>query len=370
MSDVPACTALGHESYEIHPHRNTARSDANLNRFRVWAQAVHHCGRSTILLLSVFGIFLFSGCGFYAAKAPSAADALVISPGSISFGSVTVGHAVTANISLTNQGSTAVAISALSVSGKPFSATSQTTLPVTLAAGASLVLNVQFDPTSTGTATGQLTVTSNSLDTPTVAAALSGTGTASVSTAELTINATTISFGSVTVNTSSTQFLTLTSSGTAPVTASSAVVTGTGFSISGLTFPLTLNPGQSATLYVQFSPTTTGAGSGQLTITSNSSTNPTATISLSGTSGASGSYQVDLSWNAPLGSPDPVVGYHIYRSTDGGNTFALLDSTVDTQTTYADTVVLIGKTYVYVVKSVDASGAESAPSNTTTATIP
>ena len=102
-------------------------------------------------------------------------------------------------------------------------------------------------------------------------------------TPTLNINATSIAFGSVALNTPVTRSLTLTSTGTAPVTVSAATVTGTGFSISGATFPLTLNPGQTAILNVQFDPTTAGVTTGQLTITSNSSTSPTAVVSLSGT---------------------------------------------------------------------------------------
>jgi Cep192 domain 4 len=188
-------------------------------------------------------------------------------------------------------------------------------------------------------------------------------------TPTLSINATSVGFGDVTVNTPSTQSITLTSIGTAPVTVSSASVSGTGFSISGLTFPLTLNPNQTATLYVQFDPTTTGTFSGQLTITSNSSSKPSAVLSLSGT-GDAVSYEVDLTWDAPTSSPDPVAGYHVYRSTDGGTTYLLLNSTNDTQTTYADSNVQNGSAYVYYVKSVDASGVESVPSNTTSLIIP
>ena len=81
-------------------------------------------------------------------------------------------------------------------------------------------------------------------------------------------------------------------------------------------------------------------------------------------------HQVDLSWNAPIGSPDPVAGYHVYKSSDGGNTYQLLNSAVDTGTTYEDTIVKAGQSYDYYVTSVDASGVESAPSNMIGVTIP
>jgi fibronectin type 3 domain-containing protein len=120
---------------------------------------------------------------------------------------------------------------------------------------------------------------------------------------------------------------------------------------------------------VQFDPTATGAVTGQLTIQSNSSTNGTVVIGISGT-GASASHQVTLTWDAPSGSTDPVAGYNVYRSTGGSSAYTLLNSAVDTETTYVDTNVQSGANYDYVVKSVDASGVESTASNEATATIP
>ena len=64
------------------------------------------------------------------------------------------------------------------------------------------------------------------------------------------------------------------------MTINSAALSGTGFTMSGATFPVTLNPTQAVTLNVQFDPATAGAVTGQLTIQSNSSTNGTAVISL------------------------------------------------------------------------------------------
>jgi fibronectin type 3 domain-containing protein len=92
-------------------------------------------------------------------------------------------------------------------------------------------------------------------------------------------------------------------------------------------------------------------------------------ISLSGTGMASTSYQVDLTWDAPVSSSDAVAGYHIYRAASSGS-YALLNASANTPTTYTDTTVEAGQTYTYEVTSVDASGVESAPSNVYTATIP
>jgi fibronectin type 3 domain-containing protein len=130
-----------------------------------------------------------------------------------------------------------------------------------------------------------------------------------------------------------------------------------------------LTPSLAITLQVQFDPTATGAVTGQLTIQSNSSTNGTVTVGLSGT-GQSTSHQVTLTWNAPSSSTDPVAGYHVYRSTAGSSPYTLLSTSLETQTSYVDTNVQSGATYDYVVKSVDASGVESTASNEATATIP
>ena len=83
---------------------------------------------------------------------------------------------------------------------------------------------------------------------------MSGTGTAAASP-QLTVSTASLAFGNVTLNTASTQPVTLTSTGTAPVTVNSGTLTGAGFTMSGATFPVTLNPGQTVTLTVQFDPT-------------------------------------------------------------------------------------------------------------------
>jgi hypothetical protein len=81
-------------------------------------------------------------------------------------------------------------------------------------------------------------------------------------------------------------------------------------------------------------------------------------------------HTVQLNWNAPAATADPVVGYHVYRASSGGSNFVLLSPSSDTQTNYDDTTVKSGDKYDYIVRSVDSDGAESAPSNKTTVTVP
>jgi fibronectin type 3 domain-containing protein len=162
----------------------------------------------------------------------------------------------------------------------------------------------------------------------------------------------------------------LTSSGTATLTVNSISVSGSGFSLTPIALPLNLNPGQSASITLTFDPTTTGSMTGQLAISSNSSTNPSLAIPLSGTATSPTSYQVNLTWQAPTSTTDPVSGYHVYRAASGTTSYALLNSALNTPTTYTDSSVQSGSSYDYMVKSVDASGMESSPSNTTTVNVP
>jgi hypothetical protein len=189
------------------------------------------------------------------------------------------------------------------------------------------------------------------------------------STSALGVNATTIAFGNVNLNSPATQSVTLTSTGTAAVTVNSAVAQGGGFTVSGATFPLTLSPNQAATLSVQFDATAAGAVTGSLTIVSTSSTNPSDVITLTGT-GVASSYNVNLAWNAPSSSSDPVAGYNIYRAPSGSTSYQQLNSSAIIQTSYVDTSVVCGQTYDYIVESVDADGDTSAPSNMAAAEIP
>lgn len=102
-------------------------------------------------------------------------------------------------------------------------------------------------------------------------------------TITLSTDATSVAFGDVELNTPAAQSLALKATGTAPVTISAATLKGAGFTMSGVRFPVTLNPGQAVTPSVEFDPTAVGVAKGQLTITSNSSSGGTTVVSLSGT---------------------------------------------------------------------------------------
>lgn len=303
-----------------------------------------------------------SGTGISA----SGLAAMTVNPVSVAFGSVTVNSSGSQSVTLVSSGNSPLTINSAIVSGTGFTLMAAT-FPATLNPGQSLTLGLQFSPTAAGTATGQLTVVSNSSTGGTVVVPLSGTGITSTAASGLAVNPGSIAFGSIAVNNSMTQTLILSSSGSAPVTVSGLTVSGAGFSLSGASAPFTINPGQSVSLTVQFSPTAAGAATGQITITSSSATGGTIVVGLSGTATQ---HLVDLAWNAPAASPDPLAGYHVYRSLSGANSYQFLGTVDISITTYSDTTVQSGISYDYVVKSIDTSGVESAPSNTTSVAIP
>src|SRR5271155_3400268 len=202
---------------------------------------------------------------------------LTASPTSINFGSLLVGAGGSVSVTLRNSGTASVAISQGSASGTGFSITGLAAQ--TLTAGASTSFTAKFAPTAAGSATGSVSITSNAPGSPLVIG-LSGSGTASQ--AQLTISPASVAFGSVSVGSTGSQTVTLTNPGNAALTVSQATPSGTGFSMSGASMPMTINAGGSASFTAKFSPTTVGSNTGGISIVSNAPGSP-ATIALSGT---------------------------------------------------------------------------------------
>lgn len=77
---------------------------------------------------------------------------------------------------------------------------------------------------------------------------------------------------------------------------------------------------------------------------------------------------VELTWTAST-SPG-VTGYRVYRSTASGGPYTEVTTAPVAGTSFTDQIVQGGVTYYYVVRSVDASGNQSANSNQAMAAIP
>jgi ASPM-SPD-2-Hydin domain-containing protein/HYDIN/CFA65/VesB family protein len=113
---------------------------------------------------------------------------------------------------------------------------------------------------------------------------ISGSSTVKASTQQtaagnLSVTPPSVNFSNVQPGVSQSQAATLTNSGGASVTITQAPVTGTGFSASGLSLPLTLAAGQSANFNVVFNAKLASSASGNISIASNAS-NPNLSIPL------------------------------------------------------------------------------------------
>lgn len=193
----------------------------------------------------------------------------------------------------------------------------------------------------------------------------SGGGKSNPTAGVLTTSSTKVNFGNVTVGTSTAQLVTLTDTGTANLTISAVSATGSGFSASGGS-NIILTPNQAVTVSVNFDPTAVGGVQGTLSVSSNAS-NALLQIGLAGSGTAqSVGPSVTLHWQP---SASQVIGYFIYRGvTEGG--LSKLTASVDPSTSFTDSTVAGGQTYVYAVTSVDSDNVESTQSAPVTATIP
>src|SRR3984893_1397227 len=228
-------------------------------------------------ILAIIGI---SGCAGYTSAGTTQpqqhSSAILSTSPSVGFGNVSVGSSATQSLNIKNTGTAAVNISAATVSGAGFSWVGKNPSS-SIPAGQSHTVQIQFAPHSADTVAGTLSITSDASKSP-LTVSLSATGVQGA----LSVNPSTLDIGRVLVGSSASQTIPLTNVGTTGVTISAAKVSGIGFSISGLSTPLTINPGQNKTFPARFSTTSAGTASRSLSLTGNPP-NSTLTIPLRGT---------------------------------------------------------------------------------------
>jgi hypothetical protein len=284
---------------------------------------------------------------------------LSANPSSLSFGSMQDGGTLTLMDSLTNTGASSVTISQAAASGAGFSI-SGLNVPLVLDPGASVTFSVLFTPQAPGSASGAVNVVSDASDSK-LNVALSGTGTAQ---GQLILAPGAMNFGGVTVGSVASQNSSFSAS-VSSVTISSANLSNAEFSLSGISFPVTIAAGQSVPVTLTFAPQSTGATSALLTVTSNAGDNPTETLSGDGV--AQQQHSVALTWT-DYGSG--IAGYNVYRGSVTGGPYARINSELASSSGYEDDAVASGQTYYYVTTAVNENGMESAYSNEAQEVIP
>jgi hypothetical protein len=185
-------------------------------------------------------------------------------------------------------------------------------------------------------------------------------------TGSLSVSPSSLSFGNVSVGSSSSLTGTLSAS-TADVTVSSAAWSGSGYSVSGISFPVSVPAGQSTHYTVTFTPPAAGSSPGSISFVSDAS-DTSLKQTFSGTGKQVGSsHSVSLTWDP---STSTVAGYNLYRGTQSGGPYTKLNPSLLAGTSYDDAAVQSGLTYYYVSTAVDGSSNESAYSNEAAAVIP
>jgi hypothetical protein len=122
---------------------------------------------------------------------------------------------------------------------------------------------------------------------------------AAAGTGQLVVSPSSINFGSVPVGSSKTQAITLANSGGPKLTISQVSLSGTGFTLGAMNYPITLAGGQSVTCTVTFTPPSAGTDSGSVAIVATTqssggkkanspSGSTTVTVAMSGTGVSSG----------------------------------------------------------------------------------
>jgi Abnormal spindle-like microcephaly-assoc'd, ASPM-SPD-2-Hydin len=189
-----------------------------------------------------------------------------------------------------------------------------------------------------------------------------------VAAGQLSVSPSTLAFGQVQVGQKVTKTGTI-KAGNARITVSSADWSGEGFSVTGISFPLTVAAGQSVPFNVTFAPQKGGSSSGKISFLSDASNSPNrAAFSANASVTSAGSaHRVTLSWRANSAS---AAGYNIYRGVSPSGPFSKINSSPHPNSTFTDTSVQGGETYFYITTALNQKGKESKPSNKVQVTIP
>src|SRR6266550_88265 len=221
---------------------------------------------------------------------------LTVTPTTLNFGTVLIGTAnpPTQMVTLTNNTSAAIAFTSAVVNGSPAAANTDYTVTnscsgsISFGATNTCTVSVTFKPTVVGAETATLQLTDSDSTSP-QNIALTGTGANPAPAVGLA--PTTLTFGNQALNTTSAaQTVTLTNTGTAPLTIISIAASGdfgetstgaTACPISPATLPATAGL-NACTISVTFTPTAAGTRTGTLTITDDATGSP-HTVALTGT---------------------------------------------------------------------------------------
>jgi hypothetical protein len=257
---------------------------------------------------------------FVAMISPTNAPGFTLSPTSLTFGAQSIGTVSTAQtVTLRNMGSALLSLSGGAVTGD-FALTD--TCGTQVRGGSNCSISVTFSPTARGTRTGTLTLSDNATGSPQT---LNLTGTGISPTATLSPSSMTFANDPLGV-TSSSQAVTLTNSGTDPLTINGVNVSGDFAETNSC--GTSLAAGGSCVINLTFTPTLAGTRTGTLAVTDDAPGSPQS-VQLTGTGVGPGvklsPVSVDFG-QQPVGTNS---GYQqVILTNDGNAALSLLSLTI------------------------------------------
>jgi Abnormal spindle-like microcephaly-assoc'd, ASPM-SPD-2-Hydin len=226
---------------------------------------------------------------------------VTLSSANLNFGSVQVGvQSPPIVVTVTNNETVALTITGVSTGGGVFTQTNTCQQPLA-PNGGTCTITVYFTPTTSGTATGTLTVTDGATNSPQTAS-LTGVGGSSA----ISLSPASLAFGNQVLNTTSaTQTITATNSGFVNLTVNSVAASGSYSQINNCA-GVTLTPGQTCTITVSFTPAVTGSIAGAVTV-SDTAIGAPHVVSLTGNGQLPMSMSANLTFAATnVGSTSPA----------------------------------------------------------------
>lgn len=207
----------------------------------------------------------------------------------VDLGTQDQGTDISYQFSISNNGAGDLTISNISISGNVFSVATST--PISLPADDMPVnITIIMSGATAGTFTETLTIVNNDPDESSFTFPVSGTiGATTTSEIDVEVNGQpqvnggSISFQDTQVGTQETQELIITNAGSVTLQITNIIIDGDDFSLQS-DIPGPLDPGESTTLVIIFSPTSTGAKTANLTIQSDGAPDFIATLSANGLS--------------------------------------------------------------------------------------
>lgn len=226
---------------------------------------------------------------------------IMVTPLALNFGDVVLGSLVAQNITVRNEGNLPFQVISIGLSGGPQNDFSFGPNDLGyIQPGENATISINFVPVSAGAKSGKLSIYSEDSDEKLIEVNLNGTG---IAVPDILVQPTSHSYGSVSVGDSATQSFALRNVGTADLNIQAPTLVGTDashFAVTNGNGATTLSMGETSTVAVDFTPTSSGTKNATLRLNNNDPGENPTNIPLNGSgSGTGGGNEPTVSITEP-----------------------------------------------------------------------